>query len=80
MTWWLHSQGDCVWGAGQTPDVRTQDPSGPDQVQSLSGLIGSDFVITGEILFLGPRQGRRPAPLGAAEDAHCVRDGRDHPA
>ncbi len=62
MTWWIASQGDCVWGAGQTPEVRNEYPSGPDQVQSLSGRIGSDFVITGEILVLGPTPGAPGAP------------------
>ena len=56
MTWWIRTQGDCVWGNGQVEDVETQDPffRQPGQVQSLSGVIGSDFMITGEILFLGP--------------------------
>ncbi len=55
MTWWIRTQGDCVWGDGQVEDVETR-PIGqrPDQVQGLSGVIGSDFVITGEILMLGP--------------------------
>jgi hypothetical protein len=56
MTWWIRTEGNCVWGAGQVDEVA---PPGsvsavPHQVQSLSGLIGSDLVITGEILFLGP--------------------------
>jgi hypothetical protein len=50
MTWWIRTQGDCVWGNGLA-DVETL---GPHQVQGLSGVIGSDFVITGEILMLGP--------------------------
>ena len=33
----------------------------PDQVQSLSGRIGSDFVITGEILVWVPSPGARLA-------------------
>jgi hypothetical protein len=56
MTWWIRTQGDCVWGAGQVDDVppdRTISAV-PDLVQSLAGHIGSDLVITGEILWLGP--------------------------
>lgn len=51
MIWWIRTQGDCVWGNGQVEDVETL---GPHQVQGLSGVIGSDFVITGDILWLGP--------------------------
>jgi hypothetical protein len=56
LSWWIRTQGDCVWGSGHIEGV---PPAGtiearPDQVQSLSGKIGSDFVIAGEILFLGP--------------------------
>ena len=56
MTWWIRTQGDCVWGSGQIDDVPPREGFGarPDQVQSLNGAIGSDFVITGEILYLGP--------------------------
>ncbi|RPH35570.1 MAG: hypothetical protein EHM90_03950 [Chloroflexi bacterium] len=56
MTWWIRTQGGCVWGSGQIEDVPPQGEFGtrPDQVQSFSGVIGSDFVITGEILALGP--------------------------
>ncbi|HEY7522764.1 MAG TPA: hypothetical protein VH720_03795 [Candidatus Limnocylindrales bacterium] len=55
MTWWLFTQGTCVWGAGQVGEVRIGTiSSSPDQVQSLSGQIGSDFVITGELVWLGP--------------------------
>ena len=56
MTWYFRTQGDCVWGTGHIEDV---PPEGsfdvrPDHVQSLSGRMGSDYVITGEILSLAP--------------------------
>jgi hypothetical protein len=62
MTWWIRTQGDCVWGNGQVEDVPPPGEFGgrPDLVQSLSGVLGSDFVITGEILNLGD------LPLGQA--------------
>jgi hypothetical protein len=54
MTWWIRTQGDCVWGSGQVEDVQPGQVPVPWLVQSLNGVIGSDFVITGEILLLGP--------------------------
>jgi hypothetical protein len=54
MTWWIHTQGDCIWGAGQVEEVFTGIATSPDRVQSLSGRIGSDFAISGEIIWLGP--------------------------
>jgi hypothetical protein len=55
MTWWIWTQGTCVWGAGQVDNVRTGDAfSWPNQVQSLTGQISSDFTITGALLWLGP--------------------------
>lgn len=56
MTWWIRTSGDCVWGAGATEQVAPERDFGarPDEVQSLAGRIGSDFVITGEIIWLGP--------------------------
>ena len=56
MTWWIRTQGDCVWGTGHIEGVGTEDPANPrpSDVQTLSGVIGSDFVITGEILLLAP--------------------------
>jgi hypothetical protein len=56
MTWWIRTLGDCVWGAGQIEEVPPEGTFewGPDAVQSLAGRIGSDLVITGEILWLGP--------------------------
>lgn len=63
MTWWIRAEGDCVWGAGYIDEV---PPEGsidvrPDQVQSLSGRLGSDFVITGEIISLGALPFSAPA-------------------
>jgi hypothetical protein len=55
MTWWLRTEGSCVWGAGHVDDIAPE--GSPDahvgQVQSLSGVIGSDFVIDGEVILLG---------------------------
>ncbi|MGH2489730.1 MAG: hypothetical protein ACRDFR_08970 [Candidatus Limnocylindria bacterium] len=61
MTWWIRTQGDCVWGAGSIEDVGWEGTfeGRPDQVQSLAGVLGSDFVITGEIVWLGA------LPIGA---------------
>lgn len=49
MTWWIRTQGNCVWGAGYLEDVPGEGTfeARPDHVQSLRGRIGSDFVITG---------------------------------
>ena len=60
MTWWLRTEGDCVWGSGHVADIAAPGApaAAPHTVQSLSGRVGGDFVITGGILFLGPR------PLG----------------
>ena len=56
MTWWISTQGNCVWGAGQVDEVPPDRTIAavPDQVQSFNGHVGSDLVITGEILWLGP--------------------------
>jgi hypothetical protein len=55
MTWWLRTEGSCVWGAGYVDEVAPEGSGDGQlgQVQSLSGVIGSDFVITGEIILLG---------------------------
>ena len=61
MTWWLHARGACVWGAGYVDEVFTDSIAAtPDQVQSLSGRIGSDFTINGEIIWLGPLPPQAP--------------------
>jgi hypothetical protein len=56
MTWWIQTAGDCVWGAGQVEDVPPPEAvsASVDDVQSLNGRIGSDFVITGDIIWLAP--------------------------
>ncbi len=61
MTWWIVTVGDCVWATGSVdePAAGGTIEARHDQVQSLSGRIGSDYVITGEILWLGG------TPLGA---------------
>lgn len=58
MTWWMVTQGDCVWGAGHLPSLGPEIDPGtrPDHIQSLTGRVGSDFVIAGDILWLGPLQ------------------------
>lgn len=55
MTWWIRTGGDCVWGAGHIEDIPPEGTfeARPDHVQSIAGHIGSDFVITGEIVWLG---------------------------
>jgi hypothetical protein len=54
MTWWIRTQGNCVWGAGSIDEPAPAGPfPRPDSVQSLSGVLGPDFVITGEIVWLG---------------------------
>lgn len=54
MTWWIRTEGDCVWGAGYIDEVPLEGSfdTRPDQVQSLAGHVGADFVITGEIISL----------------------------
>lgn len=54
MTWRLVTQGNCVWGAGQVGEVRPDPEARPPDYQSLVGLVGSDFTVTGDILWLGP--------------------------
>jgi hypothetical protein len=62
MTWWISTQGDCVWGAGHTEDIPPEGSfdARPDQVQSLDGQVGSDFVITGEIIWLAALPSNAP--------------------
>jgi hypothetical protein len=66
MTWWLRTEGNCVWGAGLIPRILTPgDDTAPHDIQSLNGHLGGDFVISGEILYLtGAEAPLRPyAPL-----------------
>lgn len=65
MTWWIRTSGDCVWGAGYIEDVSQEGTfeARPDHVQSLAGHIGSDFVITGEIVLLGAFSSMFPVVL-----------------
>lgn len=65
MTWRIRTQGNCVWGAGYIEDA---PPDGtfearPDHVQSLAGVLQSDFVITGEIILLGSDPASPNPPL-----------------
>jgi hypothetical protein len=55
MTWWIRTLGNCVWGAGYIEDAPPEGTfeARPDHVQSLAGVLESDFVITGEIVLLG---------------------------
>jgi hypothetical protein len=69
MTWWIRTQGSCIWGAGMVGDV-AEDPldvsTNPATVQILSGSIQTDFVIEGEIVLVGPRGlGFGPVPIHA---------------
>ena len=54
-TWWMVSQGDCIWGTGIV-DGYTDDGFLPraDSVQGLQGRVGNDFVIDSTIVLLGP--------------------------
>jgi len=64
LTWWIRTEGDCVWGAGVVGDrAEGSVPPRPHQVQSLNGTIGSDFWITGEIIWLGPTESNEAGPL-----------------
>jgi hypothetical protein len=60
MSWWIRTQGSCVWGSGHVPVI---EPFNPHHVQSFDGQLGDDFVITGDILFLGPRPPGAPRNL-----------------
>jgi hypothetical protein len=55
MTWRIRTQGNCVWGAGSIEDAPPEGAldARPADVQSLAGVLQSDFVITGEIILLG---------------------------
>jgi hypothetical protein len=64
-TWWIRTDEDCVWGAGHVTRI---DPDIFHHIQSLSGRIGSDFEITGDIVFLGPIRQGAPAGLRARDD------------
>lgn len=54
--------GDCVWGAGKVEETPTVAKR-PDYVQQLQGRIGTDFVIAGEIVLLGPTGIYGSAPI-----------------
>jgi hypothetical protein len=77
MTWWIRTEGDCVWGAGSVEEVPPQgDAVRPGDVQSLAGRMGSDFVITGEIISLGllPFGAPRDPPRYATVEVEIVFD------
>ncbi len=54
LTWWIRTQGDCVWAAGTVDDVGGAGEGDTGTVQTIRGRLGTDFVIDGEILKLGP--------------------------
>jgi hypothetical protein len=68
-TWWIRTDGDCVWGSGHVTDI---EPDIAHHVQSLNGRIRSDFAIVGDILFLGPIRQGAPAGLRARADLHML--------
>ncbi|HEY7522767.1 MAG TPA: hypothetical protein VH720_03810 [Candidatus Limnocylindrales bacterium] len=63
--WSIRTLGSCLWGAGVVlgptgPDLLL----GSDQVQTLRGVIGSDFAVDGEIVLVGMSQYEaRPIPI-----------------
>ena len=52
MTWWLRTEGSCLYGVG-TLSVESSELRA-DSVQNWRGQIGTDFVITGDIALVGP--------------------------
>jgi hypothetical protein len=73
MIWWIRTQGNCLWGAGIDGDIPADGgfPVRPHEIQSLDGRIGSNFVITGEIIWLGPGEvGAPPLPSSAPLRMH----------
>jgi hypothetical protein len=55
-TWWIRTQGDCLWGAGavgRSGDAELFESPDPGRVQIIRGTIGADFVMEGEIVQVG---------------------------
>jgi hypothetical protein len=72
MSWWIRTSGNCIWGTGQVPNVSAEGSfeGAPHEVQSFNGHIGSDFMITGDIVNLGPiprGAPRSPSPVAPLE-------------
>jgi hypothetical protein len=52
-TWWIRTLGDCMWAAGalgSSEDAGLFNSGDPGRVQTIRGTIGSDFVVSGEIV------------------------------
>ena len=54
-TWWIRTEGDCIWGTGIFDDY-TEDPlfAHPMSVQGMQGRVGNGFVIDSTIVLLYP--------------------------
>ena len=87
MTWWIRTQGTCIWGSGMVDDYTDDGPSANAfEVQAFNGLVSIDFFITGEIVALGPSRvaatgHARYSPLSmeihVEEGAVTLREDRD---
>ena len=59
MTWWIRTQGDCLWGSGSADLATIPNPIQWD-VQTLRGRITTAFTIEGEIVQVGPKGSEEP--------------------
>jgi hypothetical protein len=66
--WWIRTFGDCIWGNG-IYDVYTEDEglARSASVQVLQGRVGTDFVIDGTVVLLGPGSPSLTVPQFIAE-------------
>jgi hypothetical protein len=54
-TWWIRTQGDCLYGVGTVADVPEEGFSAnPGTVLHYTGAIQPDFTIEGQMVHLGP--------------------------
>lgn len=63
MTWRIKTEGSCVWGAGVLLSVPYEEAVNSAHTQTLRGQIGTDFVIDGEIILLGPEVNFERPPI-----------------
>jgi hypothetical protein len=55
-TWWIGTQGDCLYGVATVDEVPDEGLSmNPGTVLHYTGTILSDFTVEGPMLHLGPR-------------------------
>ena len=54
MTWRIKTQGTCIWGVGIVESVPYEEANDVGNVQTFRGHVGTDFVIDGEIVLMGP--------------------------